>query len=658
MAYDPADGYVVMFGGNSGTYLQDTWVYKSGFWTELFPTTAPAARDHSTLAWDPVDGYLVLFGGYGLSGAFSDTWTFLHGNWTLLSPLQHPSARWAAAMTWDAAGSRILLFGGCVGGFAANDTWSFLGGNWTLLHPANSPPARENAAIEFDPVDNETLLFGGDNYYTALYGDTWVFAAGNWVQVQPSGSPTPRTEASMAYFPGIDSVVLFGGGYQGLPTGETWWFSHGIWTKQTPRDSPPARNFGMMAYLPSASELVLFSGRGAGYLNDTWIYYELALNATVTPLSGVSPLAVSYQASVVNARGAPQFDWSFGDGNSSASPLAQETLTSPGVYTAAVRVIDSNGSAVGASTLVHVLPPMTAVVVVSPSSGWYPLSVGCSALATGGVPPYSYLWSSGSGNTSLAAATTFVYQYAGTYQISVTIHDSAGEFHNQSFAVNVTTPATVPALTVSVTASLSRGPAPLAVTFAGNVTGGAGPYRTTWTFGDASSGSGFVVTHSFDAAGTFTPTLSATDARGTVRSASVQVVVTPGLWLEASASPSPTKVGQAVLFAGSVGGGAPPYLGAWTFGDGSGSADLNASHSYAAAGAYNATLTVVDGRGVTLSREVALEVSPAAGPPTSPNLLSQLANSIPAVVAITALVTGAAVAAAFRWMRRRERQQP
>ncbi|MCI4317979.1 MAG: kelch motif-containing protein, partial [Thermoplasmata archaeon] len=57
MAYDPVDGYVVMFGGYTGSYLDDTWIFQNGTWKEIYPKTSPDYRDHSTLAWDAADGY-------------------------------------------------------------------------------------------------------------------------------------------------------------------------------------------------------------------------------------------------------------------------------------------------------------------------------------------------------------------------------------------------------------------------------------------------------------------------------------------------------------------------------------------------------------------------------------------------------------------------
>lgn len=69
MAYDPADGDVVMFGGychSSGSEnpgCSDTWIFSHGQWTELHPTHHPGERLTTQMAYDSADHYIVLFGG-------------------------------------------------------------------------------------------------------------------------------------------------------------------------------------------------------------------------------------------------------------------------------------------------------------------------------------------------------------------------------------------------------------------------------------------------------------------------------------------------------------------------------------------------------------------------------------------------------------------
>ena len=70
MAYDPATGQVVYFGGftteSSGT--SDTWTWSGGDWHEAATTAAPSPREGAAMAYDPATEQLLLFGGRGVSG--------------------------------------------------------------------------------------------------------------------------------------------------------------------------------------------------------------------------------------------------------------------------------------------------------------------------------------------------------------------------------------------------------------------------------------------------------------------------------------------------------------------------------------------------------------------------------------------------------------
>jgi hypothetical protein len=77
MAYDPATGDMVLFGGGSNSgLLNDTWTWDGTTWTQQSPATSPPARYLASMAYDPATGDMVLFGGAGNSGFLNDTWTY------------------------------------------------------------------------------------------------------------------------------------------------------------------------------------------------------------------------------------------------------------------------------------------------------------------------------------------------------------------------------------------------------------------------------------------------------------------------------------------------------------------------------------------------------------------------------------------------------
>jgi hypothetical protein len=69
MAFDPASGQLVLFGGTrNGVPMGDTWIWTGSTWTQQSPNTSPSARYGTTMAFDPATGQLILFGGFSISG--------------------------------------------------------------------------------------------------------------------------------------------------------------------------------------------------------------------------------------------------------------------------------------------------------------------------------------------------------------------------------------------------------------------------------------------------------------------------------------------------------------------------------------------------------------------------------------------------------------
>lgn len=208
-------------------------------------------------------------------------------------------------------------------------------------------------------------------------------------------------------------------------------------------------------------------------------------------------------------------------------------------------------------------------------------------------------------------------------------------------------------LSVRATGTPLTGTAPLAVTFAGNVTGGLAPITYGWDLGDGSTTSTLSPTHTFAAPGTYLATLSATDAAGLTRSANLTVQVAPTnhsvpLSVSASASPPSGVAPLPVRFSAVVQGGQAPYAVRWHFGDGGTASQLVVNHTYLAAGTFDAQLVVNDSAGGSTSAVLSIVV--AAAPP-----LSVSARAAPATVpegasvTFSAAVTGGRAPFTYQW---------
>ena len=95
-------------------------------------------------------------------------------------------------------------------------------------------------------------------------------------------------------------------------------------------------------------------------------------------------------------------------------------------------------------------------------------------------------------------------------------------------AIASASPTATPALSVSITGAPAAGPTPLAVAFAATVTGGASPYTYSWAPGDAGTpAAGPTPSHTYTTGGTYTMTLTVTDANS-VTAKQVKTILTTG----------------------------------------------------------------------------------------------------------------------------------
>src|SRR5437016_7068778 len=232
MAYDTADGYVILFGGASAgsSIFIDTWKFLGGSWTNITSTSGPSPRFIASMAYDAADGYVILFGGISSSNVFSDTWKFLGGSWTNITSTSGPSPRFIASMAYDAADGYVILFGGISSSNVFSDTWKFHGGSWTNITPSSSPALDTFPSMAYDAADGYVILFSGLVVSSShVVGETWKYLGGSWTNITSSTGPPQRDLASMVYDAADGYVILFGGAtYVASGNhffGDTWKFS-------------------------------------------------------------------------------------------------------------------------------------------------------------------------------------------------------------------------------------------------------------------------------------------------------------------------------------------------------------------------------------------------------------------------------------------------
>ena len=227
MAYDRATGQTILFTYAKGPGLAstaETWNWTGTTWTQLDPATSPAARFGASIAYDPALGGLVLFGGESYNGTSyvfdADTWLWNGTTWTQLDPATRPAARYSASLAYDSATSQLILFGGEGGNptigangiTGLNDTWNWTGTTWTQLKPTASPAARYSASLAYDSATSQLILFGGGNDANGIGDDTWAWTGTTWTQLDPATSPPATYGGAMAYDASTGLLVLVGAG--------------------------------------------------------------------------------------------------------------------------------------------------------------------------------------------------------------------------------------------------------------------------------------------------------------------------------------------------------------------------------------------------------------------------------------------------------------
>jgi hypothetical protein len=287
MAYDTADGYLVLFGGAPGSgcgtapvrLCNDTWKFSGGVWTNITPRISPPARWEAGMTYDGKDGYVLLFGGLGISGYLADTWKFTRGVWTNITTSPSPLPRDGMGLAYDAADGYTLLFGGycpqCSGGHAG-DTWEFSGGSWTQVTPTASPSARNSMMMTYDTKDGYILMFGGDGCAPAFCtSETWKFVGGAWTNITTTPAPLGRYVAVMKYDSSAGYVILYGGCHalsSPCNLSDTWKFVSGLWTNISGSvGSMPAQAGPMLSFDPKDNIAVLL---GNVYYPYTWAFWN------------------------------------------------------------------------------------------------------------------------------------------------------------------------------------------------------------------------------------------------------------------------------------------------------------------------------------------------------------------------------------------------
>ena len=224
----------------------------------------------------------------------------------------------------------------------------------------------------------------------------------------------------------------------------------------------------------------------------------------------------------------------------------------------------------------------------------------------------SYRWDLGNGATAEGDRVQHVFAEPGEHIVTLTVTDNGGA---QATATATITTERANVLPEAVFTTTAQG---LAVSFdAGGSTDSDGQVAGyKWDFGDGSTGTGGLVSHTYAAEGSYTVRLVVTDDRGGEDTAEEVVKVSnaaPTAQFESSAEGLNATFDAAT--SKDVDGSIASYN--WNFGDGSTGTGVLPQHTFTNPGTYTVTLTVTDNLGATGTASTSITVDRTNLTPTA-----------------------------------------
>jgi len=275
--------------------------------------------------------------------------------------------------------------------------------------------------------------------------------------------------------------------------------------------------------------------------------------------------------------------WNFGDGDSSNASNPSESYNSSRTYK--VMLVANFGTCTdSAATSVVVLPAPTAAFIADTTSSCFaPLTVNFSNQS---VNASSYKWNFGDGSTSILQNPSHTYTSAASFDVSLVVTNLSGcsDSLKKSAYIKVQPPKVV------FTNLPDSGCVPFTKTFNTKATVLDSVVNYLWDFGDSTTSTAAIPTHTYNSSGSYTVKLIITTAGGCTDTviAVNGIVVTTIPIANFSATPRNTCAMTLINFSDSSTGNTKHWL--WSFGDGSTSTIENPSHIYNDTGFYDVQL--------------------------------------------------------------------
>jgi hypothetical protein len=335
----------------------------------------------------------------------------------------------------------------------------------------------------------------------------------------------------------------------------------------------------------------------------------LSLELVVQGLACFNFCDASVEAVATGGTGPYTYAWSNG-----ATGSVNENL-GPGDYS--VTVTDANGCTISGTTTVGNPVAITIDVTVTnpPCSGGGTGSA--SASVSGGTAPYSYLWSTGSTQSSISGLVPGTYGLTVTDFLGCTQATSATIVPQSNVSLNISTNPSSGCGAPSGTASLA-------------ITGGVAPFNILWSNGGTGSSISGLAPGSYS--------VTVTDANGCGATAQATVGGTPGIDLMITGVNAGCAANGSANAMVTPGSGTPPFTYLWNTGA------TTSIINNLTAGTYSVTVT--DAAGCTASEQVTVTSTSNISVSTSGTNLTCFGGNNGSA---TATASGATGAVTYAW---------
>jgi hypothetical protein len=432
------------------------------------------------MAYDPADGAVIFFGGSvpgpNYEVATNETWEFLDGRWTDLN-ITGPDfiTGTVQTMAFDSAANALVDLVAPPYLYSSNaspeyEDWEFSGGVWAnqTSHLPATPPIGYDPLSEWDAADGYLFYMSG-----GYDSQSWDLGS-TPLQAQLTVAPSPIDVGNTTTF----TTVVTGGApplqylYSGLPPGCVS-SSAPVLTCQPAQPD----NFTIQVSVTDYSNVTV--NASAGLEVEPRL---LASGPLVSPSIVYLGYPVNFSVAVTGGLPPYKFDWVVPILNCNPPDLAQFSCNAgqPGTYAISVTVTDGSptGEAAASGDLTVVAYPAITSFTASPTRLEVGQVLNLNTSTAGGTPSFGYNYSQlPQGCQGLTGPSFSCRPTApGTFNITLAVTDGLGTTLHATVEVTV-----LPALSI-VGEEVSPNPATVGsvVTFNFTVSGGEGPFHSDW----------------------------------------------------------------------------------------------------------------------------------------------------------------------------------